>query len=169
MSKPCQAHRKFFGFCVWSVTDFFCFSVWSVTIAEDRCPKKGFSERIRIVFCYKTSACAFRAHFHAEAQARGVEAHEAARAQLLAVGGRLSDPNMNPSYLATLVFINSNMKIYMPQKNEIFQRYLRIICASSPRTVSCLRPTYRTLGLATPTDNGEDNPTPTPPPNAYGT
>jgi len=32
---------------------------------------------------------------------------------------------MNPAYLATLVFIGSNYKVYMPAKNEIWQRYLR--------------------------------------------
>ena len=32
-----------------------------------------------------------------------------------------SDPNMNPAYLATLVFIGSN---YMPPKKDIWQRYL---------------------------------------------
>ena len=37
----------------------------------------------------------------------------------------LSDPNMNPAYLATLVFIGSNYKVYMPAKNDIWQRYLR--------------------------------------------
>ena len=37
----------------------------------------------------------------------------------------LSDPNINPAYLATLVFIGSNYKVYMPAKNDIWQRYLR--------------------------------------------
>ena len=32
---------------------------------------------------------------------------------------------MNPAYLATLVFIGANIKIYMPSKKDIFQRYLR--------------------------------------------
>ena len=31
----------------------------------------------------------------------------------------------NPAYLATLVFIGSNRKVYMPSKKDIFQRYLR--------------------------------------------
>ena len=45
------------------------------------------------------------------------------------VGGRLSDPNINPSinpsYLATLVFVGSNQKVYMPPVPAIWQRYLR--------------------------------------------
>ena len=32
---------------------------------------------------------------------------------------------MNPAYLATLVFIGSNDKVYMPPTKDIFQRYLR--------------------------------------------
>ena len=31
---------------------------------------------------------------------------------------------MNPAYLASLVFIGSNRKIYMPPKSAIWQRYL---------------------------------------------
>jgi len=32
---------------------------------------------------------------------------------------------MNPSYLATLVFIGSNFKVYMPPTKDIWQLYLR--------------------------------------------
>ena len=32
---------------------------------------------------------------------------------------------MNPAYLATLVFIGSNEKVYMPSTKDIWQRYLR--------------------------------------------
>ena len=39
--------------------------------------------------------------------------------------GRVSDPNINPDYLATLVFVGSNYKVYMPPKKDIYQRYLR--------------------------------------------
>ena len=39
--------------------------------------------------------------------------------------GRLSDPNIDPAYLAVLVFIGSNEKVYMPSKEDIWQRYLR--------------------------------------------
>ena len=42
-----------------------------------------------------------------------------------ALRGRLFDPNMNPLYLATLVFVGANMKVYMPSTTDIFQRYLR--------------------------------------------
>ena len=31
----------------------------------------------------------------------------------------LMHPNMNPGYLATLVFVGSNRKLYMPPKNVI--------------------------------------------------
>ena len=45
--------------------------------------------------------------------------------QIFSLGGRLSDPNMNPAYLAILVFIGANRKVYMPPTKDIFQRYLR--------------------------------------------
>ena len=45
--------------------------------------------------------------------------------QIFSLGGRLSDPRMNPAYLATLVFVGSNWKVYMPPKEGIYQRYLR--------------------------------------------
>lgn len=45
--------------------------------------------------------------------------------QIFSLGGRLSDPNMNPGYLATLVFIGSNYKVDMPPTKDIWQRYLR--------------------------------------------
>ena len=51
--------------------------------------------------------------------------HEGNVEQIFSLGGRLSDPNMNPAYLATLVFIGSNKKVYMPPKKDIWQRYLR--------------------------------------------
>ena len=35
---------------------------------------------------------------------------------------RIHEPT---AYLATLVFIGSNRKVYMPSKKDIFQRYLR--------------------------------------------
>ena len=86
--------------------------------------------------------------------------HEGNVEQIFSLGGRLSDPNMNPSYLATLVFIGSNMKIYMPPKNEIYQRYLRKFSKNG----KLLEADLSCLGLAT--NDGEDNPTPTSPPNA---
>ena len=39
--------------------------------------------------------------------------------------GRLSDPNINPAYLSTLVFVGSNLKFYVPPMNDIWQRHLR--------------------------------------------
>jgi hypothetical protein len=45
--------------------------------------------------------------------------------QIFSLGGRLSDPNMNPEYLATMVFVGSNEKVYMPPSKDIWQRYLR--------------------------------------------
>ncbi len=45
--------------------------------------------------------------------------------QIFSLGGRLSDPNINPSYLACLVSIGSNLKLFMPSKKVILQRYLR--------------------------------------------
>ena len=55
----------------------------------------------------------------------GKLSHEGNVEQIFSLGGRLSDPNMNPAYLATLVFIGSNEKAYMPPTKDIWQRYLR--------------------------------------------
>ena len=55
----------------------------------------------------------------------GKLSHEGNVEQIFSQGGRLSDPNMNPAYLATLVFIGSNEKAYMPPTKDIWQRYLR--------------------------------------------
>ena len=62
--------------------------------------------------------------------------HEGDVEQIFSLGGRLSDPNMNPAYLATLVFVGSNIKVYMPPKLDIWQRYLRKF---SIRMASCSR------------------------------
>ena len=51
--------------------------------------------------------------------------HEGNVEQIFSLGGRLADPNMNLSFLAMLVFIGSNMKVYMPPVKDIWQRYLR--------------------------------------------
>jgi len=51
--------------------------------------------------------------------------HEGNVEQIFSLGGRLSDPNINPAYLACLVFIGSNIKVFMPTKDAILQRYLR--------------------------------------------
>ena len=32
---------------------------------------------------------------------------------------------MDPAYLSTLVFVGSNEKVFMPSKEDIFQRYTR--------------------------------------------
>ena len=54
----------------------------------------------------------------------GKLSHEGNVEQIFSLGGRLSDPNMKPAYLATLVFIGSNEKAYMPPTKDIWQRYL---------------------------------------------
>ena len=51
--------------------------------------------------------------------------HEAKVEQVFSLGGRVSDPNMDPGYLAQLVYIGSNHMIYMPPMKLIWQRYLR--------------------------------------------
>ena len=50
--------------------------------------------------------------------------HEGNVEQIFSLGGRLSDPNIDPNYLATLVFMGANMKVYMPPVKDIWQRYL---------------------------------------------
>ena len=50
--------------------------------------------------------------------------HEAKVEQIFSLGGHVSDPNINPDYLATLVFVDSNYKVYMPPKEDIYQRYI---------------------------------------------
>ena len=75
----------------------------------------------------------------------GKLSHEGNVEQIFSLGGRLSDPNMNPAYLATLVFIdNAGLHIRF-NVEQIFSscRPLRTfgsgIFASSPRMVSSLR------------------------------
>ena len=64
-------------------------------------------------------------HFFVFKQTASHLPHEGNVEQIFSLGGRISDPNMNPGYLATLVFIGSNAKVYMPDKHAIYQRYLR--------------------------------------------
>ena len=51
--------------------------------------------------------------------------HEGNVEQYFSLGGRLSDPNMNPQYLAILVSIGANAKVFMPSTKDIWQRYLK--------------------------------------------
>jgi hypothetical protein len=67
----------------------------------------------------------FPLHYFVFRQTASHLPHEGKVEQIFSLGGRVSDPNMNPAYLATLVFIGSNRKVYMPSKKDIFQRYLR--------------------------------------------
>ena len=67
----------------------------------------------------------FPLHFFVFRQVASHLPHEGNVEQIFSLGGRLSDPNMNPAYLATLVFIGSNEKAYMPPVKDILQRYLR--------------------------------------------
>ena len=67
----------------------------------------------------------FPLHYFVFRQTASHLPHEGNVEQIFSLGGRLSDPNMNPSYLATLVFIGSNEKTYMPLMKDILQRYLR--------------------------------------------
>ena len=66
----------------------------------------------------------FPLHYFVFRQTASHLPHEGNVEQIFSLGGRLSDPNMNPAYLATLVFIGSNLKVYMPPMKDIFQRYL---------------------------------------------
>ena len=67
----------------------------------------------------------FPLHYFVFRQTASHLPHEGNVEQIFSLGGRLSDPNMNPAYLATLVFIGSNYKCYMPPTKDIWQRYLR--------------------------------------------
>ena len=68
----------------------------------------------------------FPLHYFVFRQTASHLPHEGNVEQIFSLGGRLSDPNMNPAYLATLVLVGSNQnKVYMPLKNDIFQRYVR--------------------------------------------
>jgi hypothetical protein len=68
---------------------------------------------------------AFPLHYFVFTQTASHLPHEGNVEQVFSLGGRLSDPRMNPAYLATLVFVGSNWKVYMPPKKDIYQRYLR--------------------------------------------
>ena len=66
----------------------------------------------------------FPLHFFVFKQTASHLPHEGNVEQIFSLGGRLSDPNMNPEYLATLVFIGANETVYMPPTKDIWQRYL---------------------------------------------
>ena len=68
---------------------------------------------------------AFPLHYFVFKQTASHLPHEGNVEQVFSLGGRLSSPSMNPAYLATLVFVGSNRKVYMPPKKDIWQRYLR--------------------------------------------
>ena len=67
----------------------------------------------------------FPLHYFVFRQTASHLPHEGNVEQIFSLGGRLSDPNMNPAYLAILVYIGMNSKVYMPPTKDIFQRYLR--------------------------------------------
>jgi hypothetical protein len=66
----------------------------------------------------------FPLHYFVFRQTASHLPHEGNVEQIFSLGGRLSDPNINPAYLATLVFVGSNEKMYMPPVKDVFQRYL---------------------------------------------
>ena len=49
--------------------------------------------------------------------------HEANVEQVFSRAGRISDPNMNPAYLGTLVMVGMNKKNYSPPLNAIKELY----------------------------------------------
>ena len=63
-----------------------------------------------------SSATLLQSWHHVFKQTASHLPHEGNVEQIFSLGGRLSDPNMDPSYLATLVFVGSNEKVYMPPK-----------------------------------------------------
>ena len=67
----------------------------------------------------------FPLHYFVFRQTASHLPHEGNVEHIFSLGGRLSDPNMNPAYLARLVYMGSNRKVYMPPVKDIFQRYLR--------------------------------------------
>ena len=67
----------------------------------------------------------FPIHYFVFRQTASHLPHEGNVEQIFSLGGRLSDPNMDPGYLASLVFIGSNRKVHMPAAKDILQRYLR--------------------------------------------
>ena len=73
----------------------------------------------------KLPQATFPLHYFVFRQTASHLPHEGNVEQIFSLGGRLSDPNMNPAYLAALVFIGSNEKSYMPPIKEIYKRYLR--------------------------------------------
>ena len=50
--------------------------------------------------------------------------HEANVEQIFSLAGRLSDPNLDPHRLPTLVRIHFNKKAFMPSKLDIRKRYV---------------------------------------------
>ena len=48
--------------------------------------------------------------------------------QLFSRSGHLSDPNMDPDYLAILTSIGINKKVYKPSGSEIKEMYYNMFC-----------------------------------------
>ena len=67
----------------------------------------------------------FPLHYFVFKQTASHLPHEGNVEQIFSLGGRLSDPNINPAYLASLVFVGSNIKLFTPPKDAVLQRYLR--------------------------------------------
>ena len=76
-----------------------------------RRPKRRLGPSLRSA---ASSATLLQSWHHVFKQTASHLPHEGNVEQIFSLGGRLSDPNMDPSYLATLVFVGSNEKVYMP-------------------------------------------------------
>ena len=64
--------------------------------------------------------------------------HEANVEQVFSRAGRISDPNMDPAYLGTLVMVGMNKKNYSPPLNAIKELYYSST-ANSVNLAACLR------------------------------
>ena len=81
----------------------------------------------------------FPLHYFVFRQTASHLPHEGNVEQIFSPGGRLSDPNMNPAYLARLVYMGSNRKVY----NSTCRRSrtsFSVTSASSARRASSSRP-----------------------------
>ena len=67
----------------------------------------------------------FPVHFTVFKQCASHLHHQANVEQIFSLAGRLSDPNLDPHLLPTLVRFHFNKKTFMPSKQAIRERYYR--------------------------------------------
>ena len=82
----------------------------------------GFINEFSLMWDMKDS---FPLHFFVFKQCASHICHEANVEQIFSLAKKLSDPNLDPNNLATMVRIAYNQKFYMPPVKDILAMYLQ--------------------------------------------